>query len=116
MNDFLMPCFCKYEKNHFFEKNMQLFTGLISLIIKSCNFYQFIWNDNLKMNHSSSQQTKHLMNRNEEKILIKKYASAADLKNEIRQKMASHRDSDCESLNLSNDGSVISLTFKSKNK
>lgn len=65
---------------------------------------------------SGSQQHKNSMNRNEEKILIKNFVSSTELKNDIRQKLASHKDSDFEDLSLSNNGSCISLTFKSKNK
>ncbi len=65
-------------------------------------------------NNNSNSQNKKDMCKTEENIPIQKFSCSDDLKNEIRQKIASHNDHRCESLDISSKGEFISISFRHK--
>ncbi len=67
------------------------------------------------INNSSNSQKEDNICKSEENILIQKFSCADDLKNEIRQKIASHESHKCESMDISTNGEFISISFRVKN-
>ena len=65
--------------------------------------------------NSSNSQKEDNICKSEENILIQKFSCADDLKNEIRQKIASHDGQKCESLDITTNGEFISISFRTKN-
>jgi len=62
----------------------------------------------------NSAKKKRQQNLSEEKISIRNFNSADDLKNEIRQKIAHYKHCKTDSYNISSNGSYISISAKQK--
>ncbi len=67
------------------------------------------------INNTSHRKKEGNICKSEENILIQKFSSVDDLKNEIRQKIASHESHKCESMDISTNGEFISISFRVKN-
>ena len=96
---------------------MQLFICFGSLIIKTYSLSVKI-NEQQKRKVISGLKNcgdkKHSTHTSEEKISIQKFSTVDALKDEIRQKLTKHKSYNTESLELSSNGSYISIYFKPK--